>query len=116
MNYTEARSYLKEVNKYGSVLGLESITTLLDALGNPQKELKVVHIAGTNGKGSTLAFIQSVLVKLGYQTGRYSSPLVSGQVQAKIYTVWHITIKKALALISGNILQLVITVLKNTRK
>ena len=76
MNYTEARSYLKEVNKYGSVLGLESITTLLDALGNPQKELKVVHIAGTNGKGSTLALIQSVLVKAGYQTGRYSSPAV----------------------------------------
>ena len=76
MNYTEARSYLKEVNKYGSVLGLDSITTLLDALGNPQKELKVVHIAGTNGKGSTLAFIQSVLVKSGYQTGRYSSPAV----------------------------------------
>lgn len=76
MNYTEARRYLKEVNKYGSVLGLESITTLLDALGNPQKELKVVHIAGTNGKGSTLAFIQSVLVEAGYQTGRYSSPAV----------------------------------------
>ncbi|MCI9126953.1 MAG: bifunctional folylpolyglutamate synthase/dihydrofolate synthase [Eubacterium sp.] len=76
MNYTEARRYLKEVNKYGSVLGLESITTLLDALGNPQKELKVVHIAGTNGKGSTLAFIQSVLVEAGYQIGRYSSPAV----------------------------------------
>ena len=76
MNYTEARRYLKEVNKYGSVLGLESITTLLDALGNPQKELKVVHIAGTNGKGSTLAFIQSVLVEAGYQVGRYSSPAV----------------------------------------
>lgn len=76
MNYTEARNYLKEANKYGSVLGLDSITILLDALGNPQKELKVVHIAGTNGKGSTLAFIQSVLVKAGYQTGRYSSPAV----------------------------------------
>lgn len=76
MNYTEARRYLKEVNKYGSVLGLKSITTLLDTLGNPQKELKVVHIAGTNGKGSTLAFLQSVLEKAGYQAGRYSSPAV----------------------------------------
>lgn len=76
MNYTESRRYLKEISKYGSVLGLESITKLLDSLGNHQKELRVVHIAGTNGKGSTLAFIQSVLVEAGYQVGRYSSPAV----------------------------------------
>lgn len=76
MNYKEAREYLREINKYGSVLGLESITKLLQEMGNPQAELKVVHIAGTNGKGSTLSFIQSVFMEAGYQVGRYSSPAV----------------------------------------
>ena len=51
MNYTEARVYLDEVSKYGSVLGLESMRELLDRLGNPQNELKFIHISGTNGKG-----------------------------------------------------------------
>lgn len=76
MNYREAREYLNEINKYGSVLGLESITRLLKELGEPHKELNIVHIAGTNGKGSTLAFLQSVFVEAGYKVGRYSSPAV----------------------------------------
>ena len=76
MNVIEAEQYLEEINKYGSVLGLKSITTLLEALGNPQKELQVVHIAGTNGKGSTLAFVERVLMEAGYKVGRYSSPAV----------------------------------------
>lgn len=76
MHYKEAREYLREINKYGSVLGLESITKLLQEMENPQEELKVVHIAGTNGKGSTLSFIQSVFMEAGYQVGRYSSPAV----------------------------------------
>lgn len=76
MNYKEAKEYLREINQYGSVLGLESITKLLQEMGNPQAELKVVHIAGTNGKGSTLSFIQSVFMEAGYQVGRYSSPAV----------------------------------------
>lgn len=63
MNYNEAKQYLKEVNKYGSVLGLKSITTLLKEMGNPEKSLKVVHIAGTNGKGSTMAFLNSILME-----------------------------------------------------
>ena len=50
MNYSEAREYLKNVNKLGSILGLNTIKELLKRLGNPQNELKVVHIAGTNGK------------------------------------------------------------------
>lgn len=76
MNYFEAREYLREVNKYGSVLGLESIKELLKRLGNPHLELKVVHIAGTNGKGSTLSFLQSIIMESGYRVGRYSSPAV----------------------------------------
>ena len=73
MNYNEAKQYLKEVNKYGSVLGLKSITTLLKEMGNPEKSLKVVHIAGTNGKGSTMAFLNSILMEAGYKVGRYKA-------------------------------------------
>lgn len=76
MNYSEAREYLREVNKYGSVLGLETIKELLKRLGNPQDDLKVVHVAGTNGKGSTMTFLQSILMESGYIVGRYSSPAV----------------------------------------
>lgn len=61
MNYTEARVYLDEVSKYGSVLGLESMRELLDRLGNPQNELKFIHISGTNGKGSVLAYLSTIL-------------------------------------------------------
>lgn len=76
MNYKEARDYLDKVSIYGSVLGLDSIKRLLKKIGNPEKELRVVHIAGTNGKGSTGAFIQNILMKSGYKVGRYSSPAV----------------------------------------
>lgn len=76
MNYTQSREYLEKVNTYGSVLGLDTIKELLRRLGNPQNSLKVVHIAGTNGKGSTGAFLQSILINSGYKTGRYSSPAV----------------------------------------
>ena len=74
MNYTEARVYLDEVSKYGSVLGLESMRELLDRLGNPQNELKFIHISGTNGKGSVLAYLSTILTGAGYRTGRYISP------------------------------------------
>lgn len=76
MNYKEARDYLKQVNKFGSILGLDSIKRLLAKLGNPEKDLNVVHIAGTNGKGSTAAFLQRILMEAGYSVGRYSSPAV----------------------------------------
>lgn len=76
MDYIEARDYLKKVNKFGSVLGLDSITKLLHKLGEPQKDLRVVHVAGTNGKGSVITFLQSILMEAGYKVGRYSSPAV----------------------------------------
>ena len=74
MNYTEARVYLDEVSKYGSVLGLESMRELLRRLGDPQNELKFIHISGTNGKGSVLAYLSTILSGAGYRTGRYISP------------------------------------------
>ena len=61
MLYEEARVYLDHVSKYGSVLGLDSIKSLLGELGNPQKDLKFIHIAGTNGKGSILAGLSGIL-------------------------------------------------------
>ncbi|PXV95972.1 dihydrofolate synthase/folylpolyglutamate synthase [Lachnotalea glycerini] len=74
--YKEAREYLNEITKYGSVLGLGNIKELLARVGNPDKELQFVHIAGTNGKGSTLAFISTILKTAGYKIGRYISPSV----------------------------------------
>ena len=76
MLYEEARVYLDHVSKYGSVLGLDSIKSLLEELGNPQKDLTFMHIAGTNGKGSILAYLSQILTEAGYRTGRYISPTV----------------------------------------
>ena len=76
MLYEEARVYLDHVSKYGSVLGLDSIKSLLEELGNPQKDLTFIHIAGTNGKGSILAYLSQILTEAGYRTGRYISPTI----------------------------------------
>ena len=76
MNYKQAVAYIEEVQAYGSVLGLENIVELCKRLGNPQKDLKFIHIAGTNGKGSVLAFVSTVLTKAGYKVGRYISPTI----------------------------------------
>lgn len=76
VTYKEARVYLDKVSKYGSVLGLGTIRKLLCELGNPQDDLKFIHIAGTNGKGSVLAYTSTILSKAGYRVGRYLSPTV----------------------------------------
>lgn len=76
MTYKEARVYLDSMSKYGSVLGLDTIRELLHELGNPQEDLKFIHIAGTNGKGSVLAYTSTILSEAGFKTGRYVSPTV----------------------------------------
>jgi len=76
MTYEEARYFIEETGKYGSVLGLESEQELLRRLGNPQDSLKFVHIAGTNGKGSILAYVSTILKEAGYRVGRYISPTI----------------------------------------
>lgn len=76
LNYRQARDYVEEANKLGSVLGLENMYNLLEGLGNPEKKLKFIHIAGTNGKGSTLAYISTILKCSGYKVGRYISPTI----------------------------------------
>lgn len=74
MNYTEARNYANENNTISP--GLDNITALCDALDNPQNKLRIIHIAGTNGKGSVGAFIEAILKKEGLRVGRFSSPAV----------------------------------------
>ena len=74
MNYVEARKYLADISAKGNLLGLDSIRILLNELGNPQEQLRFVHIAGTNGKGSVMAYLASVLKHAGYRVGRYISP------------------------------------------
>lgn len=76
MNYREAMQYIDELRPLGVVMGLETTRELCLRLGNPQEQLKFVHIAGTNGKGSTLAYISTILTAAGYRTGRYISPAV----------------------------------------
>lgn len=76
MNYREAMEYVEALQQYGSVPGLDNITRLCERLGNPQDELKFVHIAGTNGKGSVLAYVSTILQVADYTVGRYISPTI----------------------------------------
>ena len=76
MTYEEARAFIDDTGRYGAVLGLGSVTELMKRLGNPQDDLRFVHIAGTNGKGSVLAYISTILKEAGYRVGRYISPTI----------------------------------------
>ena len=81
MNYTEAREYLNNVSASGIILGLDSIRALMEELDNPQDDLRIVHIAGTNGKGSILSYTKNILMDAGYRIGCYSSPSVFGYLE-----------------------------------
>lgn len=74
MNYQECRAYIDASAVCGSVLGLANMQEMLKRLGNPEQDLKYVHVGGTNGKGSTIAYLYNVLSKAGYRIGRYISP------------------------------------------
>jgi dihydrofolate synthase/folylpolyglutamate synthase len=76
LKYGEALAYLEELNRYGIVPGLKTVGELCRRLGNPQDALRFVHIAGTNGKGSVLSYLSSVLIQGGYRTGCYISPVI----------------------------------------
>ena len=76
MNAEQAIEYIHSVCWKGSIPGLGRTQTLLKLMGNPEKDLKFVHIAGTNGKGSTAAMTASILRKAGYRTGLYTSPYI----------------------------------------
>ena len=74
MDYKESLKYIEETHKFGIRLGLDNMSKLLELLGNPQDKLNVIHVAGTNGKGSTCSFISSILKECGYKVGLYTSP------------------------------------------
>ena len=76
MNYEEAMKYITEVGNFGSNYGLERTYKLLEHLGNPERDLKLIHIAGTNGKGSTTSMITEILMEEGYKVGMYTSPFI----------------------------------------
>lgn len=73
MNYLEK---IHSLDKFGSRPGLDRVRKLLDILGNPQDDLRFIHVAGTNGKGSTCALLSSVLTEAGYKTGLFISPFI----------------------------------------
>ncbi len=76
MNYAAALDYIHSRNKFGIKLGLENISSLLKSMGSVQNKLKFIHIAGTNGKGSTSSMLSHALCACGYKTGLFISPYV----------------------------------------
>ena len=74
MTYEEAVSYLENASSFGIKPGLERITALLVALGNPEKSYKTIHVTGTNGKGSVTTYIAYALFNSGLRVGRFTSP------------------------------------------
>lgn len=76
MKYKEAMEYISKVGNFGSNYGLERTERILELLGNPHKKLRLIHVAGTNGKGSTTAMITKILMEHGYKVGMYTSPFL----------------------------------------
>ena len=76
MTYQQALDYISAVGSRAGKPGLERIRTLMEGLGNVQNKLRFVHLAGTNGKGSTSCMLASVLQKAGYKTGLFVSPFI----------------------------------------
>src|SRR5690554_5763160 len=74
MNYQEALDYLHDLCKFGINLGMDRIEKLLSILDDPQHKIKTIHVAGTNGKGSTSAMIANILKASGLKVGFYTSP------------------------------------------
>lgn len=77
MNYTEALSYVHSLLVFGSKPGLSRMREVMEKLGSPQNNLKFIHIAGTNGKGSTATMLSNVYIKAGFRVGLYISPFVT---------------------------------------
>ena len=82
MNYEEALNYIHAVQWAGHKPGLTRTRTLLAALGDPHKQLRFIHVAGTNGKGSTAAMLASCLQAAGYRWACIPRPLSIGSTSA----------------------------------
>ena len=81
MNYNEAIAYIKSTGKFGSRPGLEVISCLLEKMGSPHKKIKCVHVAGTNGKGSTSSYVSNVLRECGLKVGLFTSPPIFDETE-----------------------------------
>lgn len=95
--YQESLEYLVKMTKFGMNFGLERIQELLKRLGNPEKTLRIIHVGGTNGKGSTIVMTASILQKAGYKVGSFTSPhmhdwrermVINGRMIPKEKVVW----------------------------
>lgn len=74
MDYFEARAYLTQAEQYAGDMGLSNVKNLLEEMDHPEDDLKFIHIGGTNGKGSVMAYLSTVLTCASYRVGRYVSP------------------------------------------
>lgn len=74
LSYEEAIEKINNSEKYGDITGSESMSIILNKIGHPENGLKFIHVAGTNGKGSTCAFLDSIFRKCGYKVGLFTSP------------------------------------------
>ena len=122
MNYTAALCYLNYLPNYQingrmalKKMGLERIFALCAALGHPQKKIKAIHIAGTNGKGSTAHALAAVLQAAGYTTGLYTSPhfkdfreriRINGKPISKTYVAQFVTRHAPIYLVVGQIIEI----------
>ena len=88
--YREAIDYLYALQKHGIKLALSNSATLMALMGDPHRKFRSIHVAGTNGKGSTSSFIASMLQVAGYRVGLYTSPhLVSFTERIRINNIDH---------------------------
>ena len=76
MNYNETLQYIHSLGNFGMEASLERIKTVLSKLGNPERDIKAIHIAGTNGKGSVSAMLSCIFKNAGYKTGLFISPFI----------------------------------------
>lgn len=104
MTYSEIMHYLKNTEKIGSIYGLERIEKLLDFLNHPEKNLKIIHTAGTNGKGSTNAFINHALIEHGYSTFSYVSPALNDYLE-KFLLNGNLVLKDSFVLAMNEVIQ-----------
>ena len=82
MSYIDdGKSFMEKAAGYGSILGLSTIYELMNKLHNPQDDLSIIHVAGTNGKGSVTCFLSNILMKAGYKVGVYTSPAVFSEFE-----------------------------------
>ena len=111
MTYDEALEYIDGLLRFGIKFGLDRISALAEAFGNPQKKLRVIHVGGTNGKGSTATMIASILQEAGYRTGLYLSPYVN-DVRERIQINGHMISKDEFAKLVANIQPVVADIAK----